>query len=161
MDRCQHVPHLRLQPNGGGVSGQADRTWSRPVDLDHPRVNETEGESVFLEQGGHSPYLQRVARVLGALNDGNIIMKHLFDAFAAFELITPVDLEVKITGVDPVNLSGFFTLDREKLAGLDSAKLHQLHRGGFLQGAYLILASHGNLKKLIDRKVRRVQAAAA
>jgi hypothetical protein len=131
------------------------------IDLENPRVNETEGEPVFLEQGGHSPFLQRVSRVLAALNDGHIIGKQMLEAFNALELIAPVELEVKITGQEPVKLPGFYTLEREKLAGLDSAKLYQLHRQGFLHGAYLILASHVNLQKLIDRKVAKVQAAAA
>src|SRR5688572_1624292 len=34
------------------------------VDLDHPRVSETEGERVFLEHGGNSRYLDRVAGIL-------------------------------------------------------------------------------------------------
>jgi hypothetical protein len=116
---------------------------------------------VFLDQGGHSPYLQRVVRLLSALNDGHAISKVMFDAFVAQDLIAPVELEVKITGTEPVNLQGFYTLEREKLAALDSAKLFELHRSGFLHGAYLVLASHGNLNKLINRKVKRVQAAAA
>lgn len=131
------------------------------VDMDNPRVNETEGEPAFLELGGQSPYLQRVARVLGGLNDGHVISKHMFEAYKSMELIAPVDLEVKITGSEPVNLRGFFTIDREKLAALDSAKLFELHRAGFLHAAYLVLASHANLKKLIDKKVKRVQANAA
>jgi SapC len=131
------------------------------VDMDNPRVNETEGEPAFLELGGQSPYLQRVSRVLSGLNDGHVISKHMFDAYKAMELIAPVELEVKITGSEPVNLRGFFTIDREKLAALDSAKLFELHRSGFLHGAYLVLASHANLNKLIDKKVKRVQASAA
>jgi hypothetical protein len=135
------------------------------VDMDSPRINQTpgegEGEPVFLEQGGHSPYLQRVVRLLSALNDGYAINKLMFDAFVAQDLIAPVELEVKLTGSEPVKLQGFYTLEREKLAALDSAKLHELHRSGFLHGAYLILASHGNLNKLIGRKVKRAQANAA
>lgn len=131
------------------------------VDLDSPRVSETEGEPVFLERGGQSPYLQRVSRVLNGLHDGVTISKHMFAAFQQLELIAPVDLEIKITGQDTINLQGFFSLDREKLAGLDSAALHNLHRAGFLHGAHLVLASHANLNKLIERKVRKVQAAAA
>jgi hypothetical protein len=131
------------------------------LDTDNPRVSQTEGERVFLEQGGHSPYLQRVMRVLGGLNDGHVISKTMFEAWAACDLIAPVDLEVKITGAQPVSLPGFFTLEREKLNGLDSANLHKLHRSGFLHAAYLVLASHGNLNKLIDRKIKRVAAAAA
>lgn len=131
------------------------------IDMDSPRVNETEGERVFLEHGGHTPYLQRISRILGGLNDGHVINKRMFEAFAALDLIAPLELEVKITGTEPVKLPGFFSIEAEKLAGLDSAKLYDLHKQGFLHAAYLVLASHGTLNKLIDRKVRRVRAAAA
>jgi hypothetical protein len=100
-------------------------------------------------------------RVLSGLNDGHVISKTMFEAWVACDLIAPVDLEVKITGAQPVKLPGFYTLEREKLNGLDSANLHKLHRSGFLHAAYLVLASHANLNKLIDRKIKRVAAAAA
>jgi hypothetical protein len=141
--------------------GQVQRLPVIHVDLDNPRVNETEGEPAFLEQGGHSPYLQRVQRVLSGLNDGFAMSKAMFEAFKTADLIAPVDVEVKIAGTETVNLQGFYTIDREKLAGLDSARLHALHRSGFLFGAYLVLTSQVNLNKLIDRKVRKVQASAA
>lgn len=131
------------------------------IDMDSPRISQSEGEPAFMEQGGHSPYLQRMVRLLSALNDGHAFSKVMFEAFLAQDLIAPVELEVKITGAEPLNLQGFYTLEREKLAALDSAKLYELHRAGFLHGAYLILASHGNLNKLIGRKVKRAQAAAA
>jgi hypothetical protein len=131
------------------------------VDMDNPRVNETEGERVFLEHGGHSPFLQRISRVLEGLNDGFAVAKPMFDAFAAADLIAPVEVEVKITGSEPVNLLGFFSINREKLAKLDTESLHKLHRSGFLQGAYLVLASQANLEVLIDRKVRRQARATA
>jgi len=40
-------------------------------------------------------------------------------------------------------------------------QLFELNRSGFLQGAYLVLASLNNVQKLIDRKQRREQAQAA
>ncbi len=130
------------------------------VDLDHPRVSQTEGERVFLDQGGHSPYLQRVTRVLSGLNDGFAVSKPMFAAFTELNLIAPVDLEVKLTGAEPLNLRGFFSIDREKLAALDQEGLLKLHRSGFLQGAYLVLASHANLNVLIERKVKKHAQAA-
>lgn len=131
------------------------------IDMDHPRVNETEGERVFLDQGGYSPYLKSVMRVLEALSDGHLMSKAMFEAWAAADLIAPVELEVKITGTEPVKLAGFYSIEREKLAALDSAKLYQLHKTGFLQGAYLVLSSQINLNKLIERKVKKARAAAA
>lgn len=130
------------------------------VDMDNPRVSQTEGERVFLAQGGHSPYLQRVTRVLSGLNDGFVLTKPMFAAFQEHNLIAPVDVEVKITGAEPVNLRGFYSIDREKLVALEGEQLLKLHRSGFLQAAYLVLASQASLQALIDRKVRRLSQSA-
>lgn len=131
------------------------------VDLDHPRISQTEGERVFLEQGGHSPYLQRITRILAGLNDGYLLAKPMFAAFAEFGLIAPVDLEVKLQGAEPLNLRGFYSIDRDKLAALSAEDLVRLHRPGFLHGAYLVLASQASLNALIERKVRKQAQAAA
>jgi hypothetical protein len=40
------------------------------IDLDDPRVSQTEGESVFLPQGGNTRYLERIAAILNGLNQG-------------------------------------------------------------------------------------------
>jgi hypothetical protein len=131
------------------------------VDMDHPRVSQTEGERVFLALGGHSPYLQRVNRVLSGLNDGFALIKPMFAAFQEHDLIAPVDVEVKITGAEPVNLRGFHSIDRDKLKALGGEPLLKLHRSGFLQAAYLVLASQASLQSLIDRKVRKLAQASA
>ena len=131
------------------------------VDMDDARVNEAEGSAVFMEMGGQSPYLQGVARLLAGLNEGLAMGKAMFAALAEFNLIAPVEMDVKLTGSEPAKLPGFYSIDREKLQALDSASLFKLHQSGFLHGAYLVLASHGNLNKLIERKVRRVSAVAA
>jgi hypothetical protein len=57
------------------------------VDLDHPRVSHTEGEPVFLPQGGNSPYLNHIATVLRGIRDGIEISKAMFAAFTALDLI--------------------------------------------------------------------------
>jgi hypothetical protein len=131
------------------------------VDMDHPRVSQTEGERVFLEQGGYSPYLQRVTRVLDGLHEGYAVTKSMFAALNELGLIAPVEMEVKLTGQQPLNLQGFYSIDREKLAELPAEALHKMNRTGLLQGAYLILASQANLEKLIDRKIRKLAKAAA
>jgi hypothetical protein len=131
------------------------------IDMDDARVNETEGEPAFLEMGGQSPYLQGVSRVLAGLNEGLAMAKAMFAAFTEFNLISPIEMDVKLTGLEPLKLQGFYSIDREKLQGLDSASLFKLHKSGFLHGAYLVMASQGNLNKLIERKVKRMAVAAA
>lgn len=131
------------------------------VDLDNPRVSTSEGERVFLEHGGNSPYLQQVTTVLDGLNRGVPISKNMFAAFTELNLIEPVNVDVKISESEQYNLRGFYTISDEKLRNLDAESLHKLHRTGFLQAAYMVLISLNNIRRLIDRKRKRKAQAAA
>ena len=50
------------------------------VDLDHPRISTTEGEPVFLPQGGNSRYLDRVATILNGIHRGMEVSKAMINA---------------------------------------------------------------------------------
>ncbi len=125
------------------------------VDLDHPRVSRSEGEPVFMPQGGSSPYLEHVAGVLRGINDGVAASKAMFAAFVALELIEPVKLEVKLDETHGYSVLGLHTISRERLLALDGDALAALNRAGFLEGAFLVLASLRNVKKLMGMKQRR------
>ena len=127
------------------------------IDMDDPRVSETEGVAVFAEHGGQSPYLQRVASILNSLNVGVAASQSMFAAFTALDLIEPVKLEIKMTESETYNLLGFFTLSEQKLAALDGEALHRLNQAGFLHSAFFVVTSLTNVKKLIDLKFRRRQ----
>jgi len=130
------------------------------VDLDNPRISFTEGRPVFLPEGGNSPYLNHIATVLRGIHEGMEVSKAMFAAFTALDLIEPVKLEVKINDEETFNLAGLNTINQEKLRSLDSESVFRLHRSGFLQGAYLALASVTNVNRLITMKQRRRHAEA-
>jgi hypothetical protein len=125
------------------------------VDLDHPRVSYTEGEAVFLPGGGNSPYLDRIADVLRGLRDGLELSRAMFAAFTELDLIEPVKLEIKLTAEEMYSLEGLHTINQQKLRALDADALLSLNRSGFLQGAFLVAASVGNVRKLMALKQRR------
>jgi hypothetical protein len=131
------------------------------VDLDHPRVSRTEGQPVFLPRGGNSPYLEHIANVLRGIHDGIEIGRAMFTAFTQFDLIEPVKLEVSVSETEKYGLQGLHTINQEKLRALDGDALSQLHRAGFLQGAFLALASLGNVRSLMAVKQARNQKAGA
>ena len=62
---------------------------------------------------------------------------------------------IKFNAEEQYNLRGLYTISEEKLARLDGDSLFKLNSAGFLQGAFLVIASHNNVKKLIDLKHRR------
>lgn len=125
------------------------------VDLDHPRISTTEGEPVFLPNGGNTRYIERIAVILEAIRVGLEASKPMFAAFQAMDLIEPVRLQVEISPEESHNLHGYFTINEEKLANLNGEQLEKLNRAGFLQGAFLVVASLNNVKKLIDLKHRK------
>lgn len=126
------------------------------VDLDDPRVNDNEGEPLFLEHGGNAPYLRHVAGLLQGIQGGIEISKPMFAAFERHGLIEPAQLEVDVLDDVQYVLKGYHTINRDRLAALDGAVLAELNRAGFLEGAFLVLASLGNVSRLIERKRRRL-----
>jgi hypothetical protein len=137
------------------VAGELRREPVIHVDLDNPRVSRTEGEPVFLPQGGNSRYLERIGNILQGIHAGLALSKAMFDAFTALDLIEPVNVEIKFNAEEQFNLRGLYTISEEKLRKLDGDSLFKLNNAGFLQGAFLVIASLNNVKKLIDMKHRR------
>lgn len=122
------------------------------VDLDDPRVSWTEGEPVFLPQGGNSPYLDHVTRVLQAIHTGLEVNRPMFAAFEEVDLIEPVRLELKLSETEQYLIPDRYTIDANKLAALDGSRLERLHARGFLRAAFHVQSSLGNVSRLIELK---------
>ncbi|WP_449468424.1 SapC family protein [Stenotrophomonas humi] len=143
------------------VDGELRQEAVMHVDLDHPRVNTASGEPVFLPQGGNSPYLDHIASVLRGIRDGSTYGAGMFAMFDAKGLIQPVKLDVQIDEQHRVVVNGLHGIDRDRLALLEGAELLELNRAGYLEGAYLMLASLHNMRRLIAEKQRRLRTQAA
>lgn len=127
------------------------------VDLDHPRVNAMQGEPVFLPQGGNTPYLDHIAGVLRGIHDGHAFGTDMYAMFDAKGLIQPLALDVQVDPQRRIGINGLHAIDRDRLALLEGAALADLNRAGYLEGAYLLLASLHNMRRLIAEKQRRLR----
>lgn len=125
------------------------------IDLDDPRVGESDGVPLFLPHGGNSAYLDQVAGVLRGIRDGIESSKAMFAAFVAADLLEPVDLQVKVNAEEAYRIVGLHTINQQKLDALKGDALDALHRSGFLRGAILVASSMGNIRRLIRFKQRR------
>lgn len=139
------------------IDGELRKEPVMHVDLEHPRVSFSEGEPVFLPHGGNSPYLQHIASVLRGIRDGLEFGTAMFAAFDAMGLIQPVNLDVQLDDKHRVSVNGLHGIDRERLAALDAGSLRRLNQAGFLEGAYLALASLHNVRRLMAEKQRRLR----
>jgi len=128
------------------------------VDMEHPKISTDLGVRVFLEQGGNSQYLQQVIETLNLIRDGISLNAAMFDAFERHELIEDVDINIELKNGEKHRLSGFKTINTDRLNQLSGEALVELSRSGFLQAAYFVAASLSNIQKLIDIKNHLLQS---
>ena len=136
------------------VDGQKPDELLVSIDLDHPRSQHPEGELVFNEDGSNTPLLDSTIQCLGDIHAGHEQTKHYFDALSALNLITPMALEMPLEA--SLELTGFYGVDEDQLAGLSDADLKQLQTEGGLESSYMALASLSQLSGLIQKKQQRI-----
>lgn len=124
--------------------------------MDSPRLSETEGLALFNESGGQTPYMEHINTTLMGLYQGVSQSQFMFAAFTELDLIEPVDLDIKLINGEQHRLHGNYTISREKLNALSNNALAKLHASGFLEGAYLVIASLSNLQKLVNMKNKKI-----
>ena len=134
--------------------GETKRELALHIDLDDPRVSESDGEPVFKPHGGNSAYLEYVMDALNTVHDGLRAAPAMFAAFEQLRLIQPVELNVEIGDGLTYSIPNFFTIGAEQFAALGGDALEQLHRSGFLAAAIHVRSSLGNVERLIERKSR-------
>lgn len=160
--RARYVPAVQ-QRGAFSIALQDPADGSEPmpmihVDLDHPRISSDEGQPLFLPAGGNAPYLQHVMRVLGTIYDGLDVAPQMYAAFAALDLIAPVEIRIALDNGVAYDLPDFYTIDAERLEAVAGADLERMHRAGLLRAAQWIISSLGNVQHLVELKNRRLTA---
>ncbi|WP_062357228.1 SapC family protein [Pseudoxanthomonas mexicana] len=124
------------------------------IDLDNPRVGSTAGQPLFREHGGNTEYLDRIASVLLTLHNGLERVPAFVDALLALDLLESFALDVELDDGSVNRLAGYYTINEDRLRGLDAEALGPLHASGHLEPIFMAVASISNFRSLIDRMNR-------
>lgn len=146
---------IDIQPFLIGGGPEDDGAKQVHVDMASPRIGKGEGMRVFDDVGRPTPYLERIAEQLGALDQGYRDSAAFFAALQRYELLEPFTLEVTLDDGTTNRLVGFHIIDEDRLAGLDAAALADLHAAGHLLPIFMAVASLANLGALVARRNRR------
>lgn len=141
------------------IGMQAAQDGPEPVvhiDMDSPRISQTEGEAVFLAHGGISKFLDRINSVLNTIHQGMENTPSFVTALLEFDLIESFVLDVGLKDGSQNRLAGFYTINEERLNDLAGPALEKLNTGGHLLPTYMAIASLSNIRDLIDRRNRRI-----
>lgn len=159
--QSDYVPAV-LQSRPFGIAAAGDgRDIQILVDPDHPRLSRTAGEPLFLEHGGQAPALEAMLGTLRAIYVGSTLLDPLVEALAIAGLLRPFDIQLRAGPDRAYAISDAMTIDRERLAALGGTELEALHRQGFLQSAFMLAASLGNMQRLVDRMAARLAGGVA
>jgi len=134
--------------------GQSPNGKVLQIDLDSPRISRTEGELLFKDEGGNSSYLEKAGSILATLDQGVPTSQPFVAALQEYGLLESFVLDIQLSDGAKFNFGGFQTVQEEKLSKLGSDALGKLHEKGYLQAAFMVLASLSNFRDLIARANR-------
>jgi hypothetical protein len=134
--------------------GFRDREPMVHIDLASPRISRTEGEALFRPYGGSTEFLERMSSVLLTIHQGLEAAPAFFDALLQHDLLESFVLDVELDDRSQHRLTGFYTINEERLGTLDGSRLERMHQAGYLQAIYMALASLSHFRDLIERRNR-------
>lgn len=129
------------------------------IDMDSPRISDTEGEPVFLPHGGTSEFLTTMTTVLEDIQVGHQMNEAFINALLESDLIESVSMEIELNDGSKRQLLGLYTINEERLDQLDGEALGKLQELGFLLPVYMVLASLSSFRTLIDKRNERLEVA--
>ena len=110
--------------------GRGGEELSIHVDLDHPRVSQDTGETLFLTYGGTTEYLERISSVLRTIHDGLDAARGFTASLLELELLESFVLDIELDDGSQNRLGGFYTINEERLLALPAERLERLNRAG-------------------------------
>ncbi|XOV78954.1 MAG: SapC family protein [Aestuariibacter sp.] len=122
------------------------------IDMDSPRVSDTDGEALFLAQGGQSPYLQHISSVLNTIHEGTKKTQPFVNMLQAHQLIEPVSLKITLKDGNTIEVGGLYTINEELVQDLRGDVIIELHEQGYMEAIYMMLASLQNVTRIIELK---------
>lgn len=140
---------------GNQTRTENGETITTPVihlDLDNPRVSKEKGTDIFLPHGGNSEYIDRVSATLKAIHESKPSTKLFMDTLVELDLFESFNLDIQLTNGSNNRLSGFYTINEDKLMALTGEQLEKLNKSGLLKLIYMVIASHENINALIQHK---------
>lgn len=126
------------------------------VNMDSPRISETQGEPVFLEHGGNSEYLEQINSLLKLVHEGHERNQDFIDMLLGMDLLESFVLDVELNDGSEHRMSGFYTINETSLRGLTGDDLVILNNNGYLEAVYMAIASLANISVLVERKNRKM-----
>jgi hypothetical protein len=141
---------IRRYPFALTKAAEADR-FIVCVDEASDLLSDTEGASLFDEQGNPTQVIENVKRYLGELQQMDT-MTHEFGQFLVQNnLLTPLNMRVNAAN-QARNITGCYVINEERLNNFSDAKFLEVRQKGYLPAIYAHLISLSQIERLASMK---------
>jgi hypothetical protein len=152
-----YVPlNVRRQPFYVGTNDDAPGSNVLCIDLDSPCLDGAGAKTIVNPDGSDSDYLKEVLSVLGELVAGKKATEQFIATVLSLDLLTPIMLDIVLDDGTPLQVTGLYSVDEEKLRQLAAGEVAKLWRSGYLDLIYTVLVASGQIFKLIRLKNQRI-----
>jgi hypothetical protein len=144
---------IKRQPFLIATGAEGDTT--SPVvslDLDHPRVSQEDGETLFDSEGNSTEFLQQKVALLDKLHRGLQLSVGFIDALLQHELLEQITLDIAFDDGSKKSVQDFYSIAEEQLYQLKGDVLESLNQAGYLQAVFMAVASLSRVRDIIDRR---------
>ncbi|MER2492760.1 SapC family protein [Catenovulum sediminis] len=149
--RAKYLPLEILRRPFSAMMEKEDLSAGRiALDLNHPMVNESEGQSIFTETGDATPFLERIQNTFAQLMSGSKRTEAILNLAAEHNLIHAINLTIDLANGEKTAINGLYAVDTEALNKLTGEALEACHKAGVLEVCHLLLSSGAHIEKLIQ-----------
>ncbi|MCE4555481.1 SapC family protein [Pelomonas cellulosilytica] len=132
------------------AEAEGSDTFTVCLDRASPGLGTDQGQALFDDDGGETPWLEEVKRFLLNFRQEMQVSRDFANHLAALELLQDGVIEYTLDG-EKSTLRGFKTVNEAKLRSLDAAALQDLAARGWLGWAYAHLLSIQQVQRLALR----------
>ena len=125
------------------------------IDEAFPGLNEQDGEALFDDQGGNTPFLQNALDFLQRYQVEYLRTEAFCRQLADAGLLVEMSAKADLVDGRSFTVAGLMVVDENKLRELPDDKVLALFRAGELHLLSMHLLSLSNLNRLVDRMAQR------
>lgn len=152
--RADYIPaQLRAYPFA--MARLDNQQYAVCIDHTWPGFSETLGTALFEDDGQPSSYLKEMQQYLEKLETEMRRTRAFCQKLHELGLLQNMRFDATLPDGEKLTVDGFLALDEKKLAALPDATVVELHKNGILGLIHMQQVSMGNMRRLLERRLKR------
>jgi len=141
---------IGMTPFALGLDPDKENTLTACIDLDSEFVGEDKEIALFEAEGKEAELLTNVQNSLGRLYENERMTENFIKELTENDLLQELELKIDLLSGEKKRLTGFFTVNEDKVKALADDKILDFHKRGLFVPIYSMLGSLSQVNRLVQ-----------